>query len=128
MLIVITLQKSNEEKCNSRLDTRHLPTHDHRGRGAVEREEEAPAPASQARQHPEDGRVCHVDAEQPMVVDHPREGVVEADRDQDDADPHVVLVCMFYCESNTRCAVLQYRILLDRTSKWANESQTAPSL
>ena len=27
-----------------------------------------------------------------------------------------------FCESDTRCAVLQYRILLDRKSKWANES------
>ena len=34
-----------------------------------------------------------------------------------------------FCESDTRCAVLQYRILLDRKSKWANESLSeAPSL
>ena len=29
------------------------------------------------------------------------------------------------CESDTRRAVLQYRILLDRKRKWANESQRA---
>ena len=29
---------------------------------------------------------------------------------------------VLFCESDTRCTVLQYRILLDRKVKWANES------
>ena len=34
----------------------------------------------------------------------------------------IVLFVVCFCESNTRCAVLQYRLLLDRKSKWAEGS------
>ena len=34
----------------------------------------------------------------------------------------ITCVCFDVCESDTRCAVLPYRILLDRKSKWANSS------
>ena len=39
-----------------------------------------------------------------------------------DLRPTTRELVVFLRESATRCAVLQYRILLDGTSKWANES------
>ena len=38
------------------------------------------------------------------------------------------LVLLFFGEGDKRCAVLQFRILLGRKSKWAREPQRVPSL